>query len=186
MSIALNHNLCACLFFIVFIVFGSFAMISILTGVISESMVSRGQLSRENMRFEEEQRLASFREKLRSHFKEYDASGDGLLSREEFRDSVPAILELVEKEHLGVQHTPEELMLVYDLMDTDDSGEIDINEFLTGMEQFETQMHQVPLQIMKFQALMVKRHNVMQKDVEALHADIDLLIKAVDARGVSL
>merc|ERR1719174_1436937 len=98
MSVAMDGHLGVTTFFIAFIVFGSFAIVSILTGVISESMVAKGQVRRENMRFEEEEKLKATREKLRNHFKEYDSSGDGLLSREEFIAAIPAMVELLQNE----------------------------------------------------------------------------------------
>jgi len=172
-SIAMNQYSWVMLFFILYIIFGSFAMISILTGVISESMVARGQLRRENMRFEEEERLKIFRRKLRTHFFEFDTSGDGLLSREEFIESIPAIMMLVEKEaEGGVAYTQADLLMVFDLMDCDGGGTIDIDEFLQGMEQFDARLHQVPVQLMKFQAAFTKKHHALERQLRKLTDDV--------------
>jgi hypothetical protein len=170
MEIAMSRSLGVTLFFIGWVVFGSFAMISILTGVISESMVAKGQVRRENMRFEEEEKLKVLREKLRNHFKEYDSSGDGLLSREEFIAAIPAMVELLQNESDddNVVYNESDLVMVYDLMDLDGSGEIDTDEFLKGMEQFDCRLHQVPLQIMKFQANLMKRHNALSGEVREI------------------
>merc|ERR1719460_3186381 len=48
------------LFFVVFIIYGSFAMLSILTGVISEGMIEKGNSHKEEMRFEEERKKHHF------------------------------------------------------------------------------------------------------------------------------
>lgn len=172
MQIAMDHSLGVTFFFIGFIVFGSFAMISILTGVISESMVAKGQIRRENMRFEEEEKLKAVRQKLRERFKEYDSSGDGLLSREEFVFAIPRILELLQENEEDSFYTEADLIMVFDLMDLDSGGEIDTEEFLKGMEQFDCRLHQVPLQIMKFQATVMKRHNTLAAEVKEIKSHV--------------
>lgn len=180
---AIDHSLGVKLFFVSYVVFGSFALLSILTGVISESMVSKGQVRRENMRFEEEARLKAVRQRLREHFKEYDESGDGLLSRAEFSHAIPSILQLL-KEQSGEDdaiYTEDDLIMVFDLMDLDGGGELDVEEFLKGMEQFDCRIHQVPLQIMKFQAAVMKKHNDLRDEVKGVKQQLNdihsLLIK---------
>jgi hypothetical protein len=179
MQIAMHHRPGVTLFFIGWIVFGSFAMISILTGVISESMVSKGQMRKENMRFEEEEQLKLVREKLREHFKDYDESGDGLLSREEFAHAIPSILELLQESEEESFYSESDLIMVYDLMDLDGVGEINVEEFLKGMEQFDCRLHQMPLQIMKFQADVMKTQKHLThevKDIKLQLADIHRLL----------
>lgn len=179
MEIAMHHRPVVTLFFIGWIVFGSFAMISILTGVISESMVSKGQMRKENMRFEEEEKLKAVREKLREHFKDYDESGDGLLSREEFAHAIPSILELLSESEEETFYSEDDLIMVYDLMDLDGVGEINVEEFLKGMEQFDCRLHQMPLQVMKFQAEVMKTQKHLGHEVKEIKlqlADITRLL----------
>lgn len=173
MQVALDESLGVTFFFIGFVVFGSFAMISILTGVISESMVAKGQMRRENMRFEEEEKLKAMRAKLKSHFKDFDLSDDGLLSREEFADAIPSLLSLLQENEEDAFYSESDLIMVYDLMDMDSGGNIDTDAFLQGMEQFDCRLHQVPLQMMKFQATMSKRHNNLEREIKAVKASVE-------------
>merc|ERR1719183_998231 len=125
------------------------------------------------MRFEEEEKLKATREKLRCHFQEFDTSGDGLLSREEFCSAIPSILELLkDNQEDDSNYTEGDLLMVYDLMDLDSGGEIATEEFLKGMEQFDCRLHQVPLQIMKFQASLMKRHNTLATEVKEIKTHV--------------
>merc|ERR1719515_334140 len=72
------------LFFVFFTIFGSFTMISILTGVISEGMMEKSSNRKEDLRFEEERKKKKFVEALKQHFVENDADGDGTISKDEF------------------------------------------------------------------------------------------------------
>merc|ERR1719473_1347083 len=82
------------LFFVVFIIYGSFAMLSILTGVISEGMIEKGNSHKEEMRFEEERKKHHFMLELRRHFESSDADGDGMMTREEFHAKLPEMIQM--------------------------------------------------------------------------------------------
>merc|ERR1719421_2837426 len=82
------------LFFVFFIIFGSFTMISILTGVISEGMMEKSQNRKDELRFIEERRKTKFVTMLRKHFHESDSDGDGCMQREEFVDNLPQMIKL--------------------------------------------------------------------------------------------
>merc|ERR1712139_168841 len=106
-------------FFVVFTIFGSFAMVSILTGVISESMIEKGNNRREELRIEEERRQAAFIESLRAYFSESDKDGDGHLDRAEFDANLPRLVEMFQAE--GVNYKEADLCFVFDLLDYDGS-----------------------------------------------------------------
>lgn len=118
-------------FFILFVIVCSFAMLSLLTGVISETMIEKSQMRKEEMKFIQEQKRTLFCEQLRGLFHEADIDRSGCLSKDEFRTCLSKILHILEEE--GVAMTEEELASVFDMIDFDGSGSIDIDEFLLGM-----------------------------------------------------
>jgi len=183
-SIAMNQYLWVMVFFILYIIFGCFATISVLTGVISESMVAKGQLQRESQRFEEEELQRTLRHKLRNHFASFDTSGDGLLTKDEFIESIPAILQFLEKEgDDNVTYTETDLIMVFDLMDRDGTGTIDVDEFLMGMEQFDARLHQMPVRLMKFRATVNKQYHTLDDQMNNLSDELEQIKFLLTSKG---
>merc|ERR1712048_142929 len=137
-------------FFIGFTIFGSFAMLSILTGVISEGMMEKSSNRKEEMRFEEERRKREFVEQLRKYFRESDKDGDGTISREEFSDALPQMKSMFED--LGFQYSTADLEVVFDLVDFDGGGSIELEEFLAGMASFTANVADLPMHILRLQS----------------------------------
>jgi len=137
-------------FFIMFIVFGSFAMLSILTGVISEGMIEKGNAHKEEMRFAEERSKQVFMEELRQYFLQSDADGDGTMTRDEFNQSLPQMMNMFEAH--GFCYQESDLQMVFDLVDFDKGGTIELEEFLQGMTSFTGNVTDTPLQVLRLQS----------------------------------
>lgn len=128
-------------FFVVFISFASWTMISILTAVASENVVEAALGREEAARKEQEDLRKAFLEFLRQAFVEADADGNGLMDKDEFTTLIHKE-EVVERMKNGSSLTPENLMTVWDDLDSSRTGELTIDEFVSGFammgEQFST------------------------------------------------
>lgn len=144
-------------FFIIFIIFGSFAMLSILTGVISEGMIEKGNTHKEEMRFEEARAKEAFLMKLRHHFQESDVDGDGTMTVDEFGRNLPAMMDMFEE--YGFCYSEADLLMVFDLVDFDKGGTVELEEFLQGMTSFTANVSDLPLQALRLQSNIFGRIN---------------------------
>jgi len=154
----------AMFFFTCFIIFGSFAMLSILTGVISESMIEKGNNHKEEMRFEEERKKRAFIETISQLFLEADTDHDGTLTREEFRANLHKLVKMFTDQ--GLDYKEEDMEMVFDLVDFDGGGTIELAEFLDGMGSFTANVGDLPLQMLQLKSKLCK----YMKDNAAKHA----------------
>lgn len=139
-------------FFIAFIIFGSFAMVSLLTGVISETMFEKSQMRQDERRFERERARKKFLEQVKVVFLVNDADGNGSMDKEEFTSCIPSVIKLFEAE--GLAFSQKDLETMFDMVDYDGSGTIDIDEFLYGMAQLAEEVR--PMSIMELRCLLVR------------------------------
>lgn len=128
------------LFFVFFIVFASWTVISVLTAVASDKMVSTttDRKAEELKRQQEKQRL--FCEYLQRVFRESDVDGNGVLDKDEFEAMVAKDFVHHEMLTLGVKMTPEELLHTWDTLDVDGSGELRIDDFVSGLSYMQEQL----------------------------------------------
>jgi hypothetical protein len=120
-------------FFIAFIILGSWSMLSLLTGVMSEHMIEKSATRKEEMKSEAQAKRKIFMKNLGRIFTLADADNSGNLSREEFLAAVPTVANLMSQEGLNVG--VKDLEAVFDTIDFDSSQTIDVDEFLFGMSQ---------------------------------------------------
>lgn len=171
-------------FFLVFVVFGSFAMLSILTGVISEGMIEKGNSHKEEMRFAEERKKQAFMHQLRSHFQDSDADGDGLLTYEEFQANITVMREMFEVH--GFSYTEEDLNMVFHLVDFDGGGTVELEEFLGGMTSFTANVSDLPLQVLRLQSNVFVHLNKFQSKIDTSIDGFDARFIAADDRLVNI
>lgn len=150
------------IFFIIFIIYGSFAMLSILTGVISEGMIEKGNNHKDELRFQEERRKDVFVTHLRQHFEISDTDGDGTMTRKEFHEHLPEMISMFH-DH-GFFYNEVDLQMVFDLVDFDKGGTVEVEEFLQGMTSFTANVSDLPLQFLRLQSNLMIHMNSM-KDV---------------------
>jgi len=123
---------CMAVFIIAFIIFGSFGMIALLTGVISESMFDKNNLRMEEERMERENTrklLVLTCEKLFDQLPSQDQDkprSDGAYTWEVL-GLLPQIATLFESE--GIDYASEDLFCILDVMDSTGSGTITRDEF---------------------------------------------------------
>lgn len=121
------------LFFYGFIVFASWTMISVLTAVASNSMIEATSDRKEKELEELERNHLMFIEFLRETFVEADTDGNEMLDKEEFAALMEKDFVHQRMKELGVHLTEEELFQAWDMLDVDESGELTIDEFVTGL-----------------------------------------------------
>lgn len=120
------------LFFIGFIVFASWILISVLTAVASDAMVGATSDKREEERKEQERAQLKFIVFLKDAFIRADTDGNGSMDKEEFLALMVQEFVHVEMRKTGINMTMEELLKAYQMLDIDGSGELTIDEFVSG------------------------------------------------------
>jgi len=121
------------LFFVFFISFASWTMISVLTAVASTNMIEATSDRKEVELMEQEQKHKQFLSFLHESFLEADEDGNGLLDKEEFSALMQKEFVHKQMKDLGIHLTHEELFKAWDMLDIDESGELTIEEFVTGL-----------------------------------------------------
>jgi len=121
------------LFFVFFIAFCSWTMISILTAVASDNVISATTGRQERERLERERKTKEFYKLLRAMFLAADEDGNGLLDKEEFR----ALLETDQLKELlttlEIHVKKEELYDMWDTLDVAGTGVLKLDEFVDGL-----------------------------------------------------
>mmetsp|Transcript_126429 Transcript_126429/g.369408 ORF Transcript_126429/g.369408 Transcript_126429/m.369408 type:complete len:508 (+) Transcript_126429:64-1587(+) len=121
------------LFFVVFIAFASWTLISVLTGVASDEMIAATTNRKELERLEQERRQKAFIEFLRKSFYDADSDGNGLLDKEEFEDMMqdPGMQQTMSS--MGLDMTIDQLSKAWTMLDCDGHGELTIDDFVEGL-----------------------------------------------------
>merc|ERR1719247_1731626 len=157
------------LVFIAFTIVGSWAMLSLLTGVIAENMLQKSQARKEEMSLEQEKKRRQFLERVGALFKKIDVNGDGDMSREEFDQALPAIIKLMEEEEVAVSTA--DLISVFETIDFDGSGSIDMDEFLNGMVYLSADLRAI--HVVQVQYMVMKDHVRILHRLQAISEKYD-------------
>jgi len=119
--------------FVLFYVYSAWALLAVMTGVVSENMMAiREQMVKEDEQ-REEMRKTMITNMLLEVFREADADLSGTVSRLEFEAMLrsPSITSKITKNtHLKVQ----DLQDLFDWLDHDGGGTITIDEFMAGFK----------------------------------------------------
>jgi len=134
------HNPVWSIFFVVFIVFVSWTMISVLTAVASESMVAATTDRKEQEMREAEQQAKAFIEFLRDAFKKADTDGNGLLDKEEFETMMKKEFVVEQMRNMGFTMTEEEILKAWDMLDIHRKGELTIDSFVSGLSYLQEKL----------------------------------------------
>mmetsp|Transcript_79534 Transcript_79534/g.200032 ORF Transcript_79534/g.200032 Transcript_79534/m.200032 type:complete len:505 (-) Transcript_79534:69-1583(-) len=121
------------LFFVFFIAFASWSMISVLTAVASNKMIAATADRKETESRVQEKRYQAFIDFLRESFVTADSDGNGVLDMEEFSTMISQDFVHKRMKELGVYLSRKELFKAWEMLDIDESGELTIDEFVTGL-----------------------------------------------------
>jgi len=121
------------LFLVGFIVFGSFGMVALLTGVISESMFEKNDMRKEEERIEHEKLRLDVGMRCEELYERFEKNDEDEVLIEDIKDET--MVEDMAKtfEAVGVFVTAYDLRTMIDYLDVDGSGTINKDEFLRGM-----------------------------------------------------
>lgn len=119
--------------FVVFYMYSAWALLAVMTGVVSENMILiRVQMAKEDEQ-REEMRKTMVTNLLIELFQRADADHSGTISKEEFYDMLrsPDLVRKIERNtNLKIQDLDE----LFDWLDHDGSGTITIHEFMKGFK----------------------------------------------------
>jgi len=123
---------CWRLFFIIFVTFMSWTMLSLLTAVASECFIADASGKKHEEQLMAEVSRQAFTTLLCSEFLRADADESGLLDKPEFIHLMSRPAMVVEMEAQGVDLKVRDLSTTWDNFDVDDSGELTIDELVDG------------------------------------------------------
>jgi hypothetical protein len=161
--------------FIAFTIVCSWAMLSLLTGVIAENMLQKSQARKEELSLEKEKKRRQFLERVGALFKKIDVNGDGDMSREEFDQALPAIMKMLEEEEVDVSTA--DLISVFETIDFDASGSIDMDEFLNGMVYLAADLRAI--HVVQVQYMVMKDHVKILHRLQAISEKYDEQIRSL-------
>jgi len=121
------------LYFVGFILFASWTMISVLTAVASDNLIAATSDRKEQEQREQEMRQREFINFLRATFEEADEDKNGLLDKEEFETMLKEEIIHTRMKELGVSMSQDDLKKAWKTLDIEGGGELTIDEFVTGL-----------------------------------------------------
>jgi voltage-gated sodium channel len=119
------------MFLVIFIIFGSFGMIALLTGVISESMFEKNDMRKEEERLSHETMRNTMQVQCKRLFGSLTLDEEDSATTKDVKALVPEMA--LTFETAGVFFSQFDLEKIVDYMDVDESGTIDEEEFTRGM-----------------------------------------------------
>mmetsp|Transcript_101997 Transcript_101997/g.191860 ORF Transcript_101997/g.191860 Transcript_101997/m.191860 type:complete len:310 (+) Transcript_101997:2-931(+) len=132
-------------FFLTFISVAIFGVVNIVTGVFVESAMANSTKDREVMIHEELESKKSYQEAMRQFFEEADEDGTGTMGFDEFKKKLDddIVIAYLNAHQLDVSDASE----LFTLLDFDQSGEIEIEEFLDGCYKLQGQSRALDMKI---------------------------------------
>mmetsp|Transcript_33161 Transcript_33161/g.103354 ORF Transcript_33161/g.103354 Transcript_33161/m.103354 type:complete len:375 (-) Transcript_33161:59-1183(-) len=160
-------------FFLFYIVFMSWIMLSLLTAVASETMISASSTKKEQQAMEQELQRHNFASFLAEEFVKADNDGNRVLDKEEFANlmSQPQLKQLMKAHEINLDES--ELGRVWDTFDIDESGELTIDELVAGFSYMQENLAMkhvanVVYSLKHFGMKMDENTDILQQSVEEL------------------
>lgn len=127
------------IFFVIFYIYSSWALLAVMTGVVSENMLAiREQMMKEDMK-KEEMRKDYVLHFLGELFKQADSDRSGQISKDEF-DVMCKNPDLAKKLMKYSKMEVNDLKELFEWVDHDHSGTIDLQEFMEGFKWINEQL----------------------------------------------
>lgn len=184
----LHHSLWWRMFFVVFIAFSAWTMISLVTAVVSDNVIQATQDRKEKQKEAQERRRKEFVDFLRICFVNADADGNQVLDKEEFGTLIKDEQVVAKMEDLGVTLPLQELEKAFEMLDVDEDGELSIDEFTAGLSQLQESLntkHVVSLDyaLQRISTQLTKRLDSLEQTVA--HRN-DAIVTSVDKLSANL
>ncbi|CAE8662525.1 unnamed protein product, partial [Polarella glacialis] len=120
-------------FFVIFYIYSAWALLAVMTGVVSENMIAIRETMIKEDEQREEMRKTVITNLLIDLFREADADNSNTVSRAEF-DGMLRSPDLVKKITSNTRMQVQDLKDLFDWLDHDGSGTITIDEFMAGFK----------------------------------------------------
>eukprot|EP00419_Tripos_fusus_P054713 CAMPEP_0172809132 /NCGR_PEP_ID=MMETSP1075-20121228/8068_1 /TAXON_ID=2916 /ORGANISM="Ceratium fusus, Strain PA161109" /LENGTH=600 /DNA_ID=CAMNT_0013648333 /DNA_START=23 /DNA_END=1825 /DNA_ORIENTATION=+ len=135
------------LLFLLFITFSLFAVVNVVTAVFVDSALQQSYADRDIMVQEEIEAKKRYLECLQDLFHEIDDDGSNCIGLDEFTDKLDdeRVLAFLHAMKLDVS----DATTLFKLMDTDNSGQVNIEEFLTGCLKLQGEARALDTKIMQ-------------------------------------
>jgi hypothetical protein len=135
--------------FLAFITFAILALLNIVTAVFVETAMQRSQNDRELMVQQEVECKLQYVETLQRVFQELDHDASGTLTLDEFEKQIQDenILSYLSAIDLDIN----EVRILLPLLDLDQNGEVDIDEFITGCLRLKGGAKSIDMAILQYQ-----------------------------------
>jgi hypothetical protein len=161
-------------FLIIFVVFGAFTMVSVLTGVITEGMMDKSRKRQEERRFERERARSGFVRKARRIMQSHAGSDSSFIDKRQFDACKEKVMSVCEQDLMDLRS--KDLDAMFDLVDYENSGIIEIEELLYGMVQLSSELR--PMSIMELRRNFARGQHTLAQQVSLL----DSRMQMMDAR----
>merc|ERR1719253_1385260 len=153
------------MFLVMFITFGSFGMIALLTGVISESMFQKNEVRKEQMRIEQEEMKQMITSKCEAMFEVMEKEdGHHELRVPELQKFSAELCQMLIG--CGIQFSQMDMSRIIEFMDIDGTGMIGIDEFVKTMLKVADGLS--PMSIQELQ----NRVGVVERKVDTLTNEV--------------
>jgi len=170
----LQHNPPLTIFLCMFVVFGSFGIVALLTGVISESMFEKNEVRKEEVRAEHEEMRKVLGEQCESLFRELPGMAgneSGEANIEAVKTLVPQMWELLDM--CGAEMTHGDVLKIIEFMDCNGTGLIDCKEFREAVEKIAEGLSPLGIQEVASKIGTVEaKVDKLSEDVEALQVNM--------------
>jgi Ca2+-binding EF-hand superfamily protein len=124
-------------FFICFFMLFSFGLMNMVVGLVVEKTIAQSRDSKKNKEKAKQVEARNAIKDLRAVYLEIDGNGDGVLTLEEMEKSIDNPLIKKALERLGVP--TEHITDLFDILDVDQSSQVDVEEFIEGMTKIKGQ-----------------------------------------------
>lgn len=114
-----------------YIAFTLFGILNVLTGIFCDAAMQAASADRSNIIETQMEQRAELVQTVRQVFLESDSDGSGHVTKAEFAEIMQNEELLAQLRALGVH--AEEANGLFELLDDDDSGEVDVDEFVSGV-----------------------------------------------------
>lgn len=151
--------------FLVFITFAVLALLNVITAVFIQTAIKQTETDVELVVAEEMAHRAEFTAVMQQVFMELDQNNSGALSYEEFEehiedDKIMAYLQTLELDATQIRS-------LFMLLDVDRTGEVDLEEFVTGCVRLKGGAKNLDMAFLKFQLdYVVHSIKAMQRDAD--------------------
>jgi len=135
--------------FLAFIAFSILALLNVITAVFVETVMQRSQKDRDLRVQQEMERKVDFSESMQRVFEELDANSSGTLTLEEFEKQLEDenVLTFLSTLELDIN----QVRTLLTLLDRDQNGEVDIEEFITGCLRLKGGAKSLDMAILQYQ-----------------------------------